>query len=131
MIPRILNRKAAAEYLGMSVDTFDDLVRPRVPVINIGISAKGYRWDTRDLDNYIDAMPKIYPAGVGSNQETTKCENRNRMASSCAVGSGISNSRSGMGNSGQSFENRLDIRRKIEQRRKSSEIGGSPRQSTG
>ena len=36
-LPRVVvTRQEAAEMLGMSVDTFDDYVRPRLPMIRTG-----------------------------------------------------------------------------------------------
>lgn len=64
MSPRLLPKKAAAEYLGIGERTFEAEVQGQIPVIRFGRSAKGYRYDIRDLDNWVDAQPKMIPASV-------------------------------------------------------------------
>ena len=59
LAPRLINREAAAAYVGVSANTFDDMAekglmpKPRI--------LPGYRrkaWDVRELDIAVDALPR-------------------------------------------------------------------------
>lgn len=51
--PRLLKRSQAAEYLGISIDTFDRIC----PVPPIDLDMRGLRFDREKLDAWIDALP--------------------------------------------------------------------------
>lgn len=57
---RLYQRPEAAEYLGMSVRSFDVQVSPYLPYVLVGRTGK--RYDARDLDAWADAQVKIPPA---------------------------------------------------------------------
>jgi excisionase family DNA binding protein len=54
--PRLISRSAAAEYVGVSVGTFDQMVEdgrmPRPKAVNSRLL-----WDVRELDEAITALP--------------------------------------------------------------------------
>jgi hypothetical protein len=54
---RYLNRKAAAAYLDMSLNSFDKHVRPHVPFIQ---KTGTHKWDARDLDRLMEDL-KVEP----------------------------------------------------------------------
>ena len=57
LAPRLIGREAAAAYVSLSPNTFDDLVdrklmpRPRI------LGDKRRAWDVRELDAAADALP--------------------------------------------------------------------------
>lgn len=51
--PRLLKRSQAAEYLGISIDTFDRIC----PVHPVDLDMRGLRFDRKKLDAWIDALP--------------------------------------------------------------------------
>lgn len=51
MTPRLLCREAAAAYLGISANHFEDHVAAAVPPVEIG---KRKLWDVRALDRWLD-----------------------------------------------------------------------------
>jgi hypothetical protein len=53
MTPRLLNRKQAAEYCGVCVNTFVAHVASHVRAVAIGAKPL---WDLRQLDRWIDAL---------------------------------------------------------------------------
>lgn len=89
MQPRLLKKRDAAAYMGMSERSFDELIRPYVPVKRLKVSPKRNmdRYDVRHLDNFTDILPTIVPADA--RREETQC-NRNRQDSNSGVGSGMS-----------------------------------------
>ena len=72
MTTRLLKKEAAANYLGMSVRLFDDLVRPYVPLrrIRAGQDRWAFRYDVRHLDEWVDNLPIIDPADARGENET-------------------------------------------------------------
>jgi predicted DNA-binding transcriptional regulator AlpA len=55
--PRLIDRRAAAEYVNLSPGTFDKMVETgRLPKPKI-ISNRRRAWDIRDLDASVDALP--------------------------------------------------------------------------
>jgi hypothetical protein len=101
---RLFTRDAAAEYLGMSVRTFDMRVKPHLPYVVIGESDRGKRYDRLDLDKWADAQTKINPAGAA--QEAQTCS-KNQRVSSSVVESGGSTSVLKVGTGLASFEKAL------------------------
>ena len=70
---RILRRRAAAAYVGMSEPTFGrisqaDTSFSRPIAISVGITG----WDTRALDAWIDARPRLAPGERGLRGERTR-----------------------------------------------------------
>jgi hypothetical protein len=58
LAPRLVGREAAAAYVCVSPNTFDELVERRVmpnPRLIVGTTRKA--WDLRDLDAAVDALP--------------------------------------------------------------------------
>jgi hypothetical protein len=58
LAPRLVGREAAAAYVCVSPNTFDDLIERRVmpkPRLIPGTARKA--WDLRDLDAAVDALP--------------------------------------------------------------------------
>jgi hypothetical protein len=56
--PRLVGREAAAAYVCVSPNTFDELIERRVmpkPRLIVGTTRKA--WDLRDLDAAVDALP--------------------------------------------------------------------------
>ena len=55
--PRLIGREAAAAYICVSPNTFDDMVGRKVmpPARILGDRRKA--WDTRELDTAIDQLP--------------------------------------------------------------------------
>lgn len=52
--PRLLKRAQAADYVGVSIDTFDRIC----PVAPVDLGIRGFRWDRSKLDAWIDALPE-------------------------------------------------------------------------
>lgn len=59
---RLYPRPDAADYLGMSVRSFDVMAAPYLPYVLVGRTGK--RYDARDLDAWVDAQAKISPPGA-------------------------------------------------------------------
>jgi hypothetical protein len=58
LAPRLVGREAAAAYVCVSPNTFDDLIERRImpkPRLIVGTTRKA--WDLRDLDAAVDALP--------------------------------------------------------------------------
>ncbi len=53
MTPRLLNRKQAAQYCGVCVNTFITHVAPHINAVEIGAKRL---WDVQRLDRWIDAL---------------------------------------------------------------------------
>ena len=53
---RLLNRKEAAAYCGMSASTFQTKVNAGLMPAGIALGDKMKRWDVRDLDRAIDLL---------------------------------------------------------------------------
>ena len=51
MTPRLLSEDAAAAYLGVHRETFEQHVRPQIPPIEIGTRKL---WDLKTLDDWLD-----------------------------------------------------------------------------
>ena len=55
--PRLINREAAAAYVGVSPVTFDQMVADgRMPAPR-WLGGRRYAWDVRELDAAIDRLP--------------------------------------------------------------------------
>ena len=55
--PRLIAREAAAAYVCVSPNTFDDLVARKVMPKPRRLSDKRLAWDVRELDAAADALP--------------------------------------------------------------------------
>jgi hypothetical protein len=58
LAPRMVGREAAAAYVCVSPNTFDELIERRVmpkPRLIVGTTRKA--WDLRNLDAAVDALP--------------------------------------------------------------------------
>jgi hypothetical protein len=59
MTPRLLSEDAAAAYLGIHRETFEQHVRCRVPPIEIGARKL---WDVKALDHWLDQQSGLVEA---------------------------------------------------------------------
>lgn len=55
--PRLLSKKDAAAYCAMSLPTFERLC----PVNPVELGVRGYRYDRRALDRWIDGLNSTHP----------------------------------------------------------------------
>jgi predicted DNA-binding transcriptional regulator AlpA len=56
--PRLVGRETAAAYVNLSPNTFDTLVKDgRMPAPK-RLSAGRVAWDVRELDTFVDALPR-------------------------------------------------------------------------
>jgi hypothetical protein len=56
--PRLIAREAAAAYVNVSPNTFDDMVASgTMPKPRIIVGCRRKAWDLRDLDSAVDALP--------------------------------------------------------------------------
>lgn len=57
LAPRLISREAAAAYISVSPNTFDQMVKDvRMPRPKL-ISARRRAWDVRELDNAVASLP--------------------------------------------------------------------------
>ena len=56
---RCLNKKESANYIGVSIGTFDKLVNTGVAPEPIRITPHRLVWDIKSLDSYIDDLTKL------------------------------------------------------------------------
>lgn len=57
--PRLVNREAAAAYVNLSPNTFDELVRGgKMPKLK-QLTGKRQAWDVRALDVCVDQLPTV------------------------------------------------------------------------
>lgn len=56
--PRLLNREAAAEYVNVSPNTFDEMVRCGSMPAPVRLSERRFAWDVRELDAAVSALPR-------------------------------------------------------------------------
>jgi predicted DNA-binding transcriptional regulator AlpA len=57
LAPRLINRDAAAAYVNVSPNTFDELVKAgKMPAPKL-ITGKRKAWDVRALDLFVDNLP--------------------------------------------------------------------------
>jgi predicted DNA-binding transcriptional regulator AlpA len=57
LAPRLISREAAAAYVNLSPNTFDELVRTgKMPAPKL-ITGKRKAWDVRSLDLFVDNLP--------------------------------------------------------------------------
>ena len=116
--PRFLSRAASAEYLGMSPNNFDALVRPHIPYFALTDSHKGKRWDRLDLDGWADKQPKMNPAGAGDMEKQTW--QQTPPASSCEAKHGTSGQLSKSAPKAGGFRKQLAAKRKTLQQQSQS-----------
>ena len=57
LLPRIITREAAAAFVCVSPNTFDEMVNSGVMPKAKQLSPKRHGWDVRDLDAAVDALP--------------------------------------------------------------------------
>lgn len=57
--PRLLNREAAAEYVNVSPNTFDLMVRDGSMPAPVKLSERRVAWDVRELDAAVSALPRL------------------------------------------------------------------------
>jgi predicted DNA-binding transcriptional regulator AlpA len=55
--PRLLNREGAAAYIGVSANTFDDLVKEGKMPKPKQLSTRRHGYDVRELDAAVDRLP--------------------------------------------------------------------------
>lgn len=70
---RLLNREAAARYLGVSLNVFDPRAKPDLRYINMTGTPRGYRWDVRDLDHWIDQGAARWSRAMAQDSASTSC----------------------------------------------------------
>ena len=59
LAPRLINREAAAAYVNLSPNTFDELVRAgRMPRPK-QLTGRRLAWDVRELDVAVDHLPTV------------------------------------------------------------------------
>jgi predicted DNA-binding transcriptional regulator AlpA len=56
--PRLICREAAAAYVSVSPNKFDDMVENRIMPTPKRLSDRRIAWDVRELDAAIDALPR-------------------------------------------------------------------------
>lgn len=118
MTPRLLPRQEAAAYLGMSARSFDDMVVGHVPVVQIGSSSRGYRYDRSDLDGWVDSQPKMVVADACGAKESKSCESPKGSYSETA--SGISRRRSMSDGSNDAFGKLLAAKRQTSKKQQAA-----------
>jgi predicted DNA-binding transcriptional regulator AlpA len=59
LAPRLINREAAAAYVGVSPNTFDAMIdKGLMPKPRILPGCRRKVWDVRELDIAVDALPR-------------------------------------------------------------------------
>jgi predicted DNA-binding transcriptional regulator AlpA len=66
LAPRLIGRDAAAAYVCVSPNTFDDLVDRKLMPKPRQLGDKRRAWDVRELDAAADALPHDGDAAAGS-----------------------------------------------------------------
>jgi predicted DNA-binding transcriptional regulator AlpA len=57
--PRLIGREAAAAYVSVSPNVFDDMVKEgRMPRAK-RVTARRAAWDVRELDSAVDRLPEV------------------------------------------------------------------------
>lgn len=109
MTPRLLTKKRAADYLDMSERSFDELVRPFVPVRLIRQSRKRpfVRYDVHHLDHWADQLSTMAPADA---RREILCKNPTDSLNVPVTGTSKKPSASAIADG--DFEKRLDAARK-------------------
>ena len=80
---RILRKRDAPSYLGMSAKEFDRSVRPHVSVLRIG--KRGVGFDRLELDSWLDNQKRLL-----SGQEVKQCREKPRQVCASGAKSGTS-----------------------------------------
>jgi hypothetical protein len=92
--PRILNQKQSAYYLGMSVNTFKDDVRP--DLTPVPMEGRQIKYDRLDLDAWLDE----YKSRNALSNTKGEDQWERRQDSTCEAKSGISTNASSESTSG-------------------------------
>jgi hypothetical protein len=59
LAPRLINREAAAAYINVSPNTFDEMVKAgKMPRAKL-LTDRRKAWDVRELDLYVDNLPSV------------------------------------------------------------------------
>jgi predicted DNA-binding transcriptional regulator AlpA len=67
LAPRLINRDAAAAYVNVSPNTFDEMVKAgKMPQPKL-LTGRRKAWDVRALDIYIDNLPTV---GIAPEDDT-------------------------------------------------------------
>jgi len=67
LAPRLINREAAAEYVNLSPNTFDEMVKAGTMPQPKVLTGRRKAWDVRALDRAVDNLPS---AGAAPNDNT-------------------------------------------------------------
>jgi predicted DNA-binding transcriptional regulator AlpA len=59
LAPRLINREAAAAYVNVCPNTFDDMVRSSKMPKPKQLTGKRMAWDVRALDLAVDHLPQV------------------------------------------------------------------------